>query len=48
MPGVDDQMRTDKLVQGAIGKRLTYHTTHREMNWGGPLQNSKRNVDEHP
>jgi hypothetical protein len=27
--GIDDVARTDKIIKGVVGKRLTYRTTHR-------------------
>jgi hypothetical protein len=29
--GIDDVERADRALRGAVGKRLTYRTTHREM-----------------
>ena len=29
--GVDDMSRTDRVVKGVVGKRLTYRTAHREV-----------------
>lgn len=31
--GIDDTDRAEKLLEGVVGKRLTYQTTNRQAGW---------------